>query len=1126
MDQRKFDVLLRRAVWVPVIALAVFSALLLWEIQSLRTALGKLDHTDQVIGADRELIKLTIDMESGVRGYLNTGKDELLQSYNETAPTIASKFAALNQLVSDNPAQQAQLAVTQSSSDRWRLLAERAVELHRTGKENGEYEPSTDADNLQLKQVMDSILAQHEAFTATELRLRAISAQRARGVSKLTIITCTLLALVGGAGLALFIRRQMRFLASDFNASLQIAETYAESLRENAQLLDLAYDTIAVRGLDGTIRFWNHGAEQMYGYSKQQATGQSSQELLHTVFPEPLADIEEKLQRDGRWEGELMRTTQDGTHVMVSSRWALQREKNGQACGVLEISSDITEHKQREEDLRERELQLRTVAEQTDIGLMVLSEERRYLYSNPAHSKALGLSSEELVGKRMADVMGDSYNQISSRLDAAFAGKQVDFEFRVPAWPGLLDGNRDRIFAITYKPLKRPGEGIRVIAVLVDITERKHAETALRISQERFTAIVSMAMDAVITLDANQRIVQFNPAAEEIFCCPAKEAIGQSISRFIPAQGRGDPRGPVQGFRSGETDGGSPLLLEMFDDLRTNYGVRTSGEKFPLEATISQMMVAGERLCTVILRDISKRKQAEEELREKEERFRSMFEYAAVGFARVGMDGAYLQINPALCEMLGYSEAELLRLTPESITHPDDRARESAMLKGLLSGERDFFEIEKRYVHRDGTTLWASVTSSFVKDIARRPLYRISVVQNITQRKRTEAELQQAQKMEAIGQLAGGVAHDFNNLLGVILGYSELALAGLTEKDPSFARFQAIQKSAKLGAALTKQLLAFSRKQAIAMQVVDLNEIVVGVEPMLRRLLKEDIEIVVHCGQEACPVKADPSQLKQILINLAVNAGDAMARGGSLTIDVRTVELAEEVREYASMKTGACVLLTVSDTGSGMDAETLAHIFEPFFTTKPVGEGTGLGLSTVYGIVKHAGGAVLASSRPGAGSMFRVYLPRSSDDVAKPAVFERDPKRLTGTETLLLVDDSAPLRKMTREILSRKGYSVMEAADGIQAWELSKSYDGKIHLLITDIVMPRMGGTQLAEHIMQERPDIAVIFLSGYAADKYPLPDHAPGRIATLEKPCSIDAFLRAVRGKLDEIKALQPTLG
>ena len=1123
MDKRKFDGLLRVAVGFPVIALALCAALLLWEIQSLRTSLAWLDHRDQVISADRELIKLTIDMETGVRGYQNTGRTEFLQPYNDAAPVIDSKFAALTQLVSDNRPQQAKLAAIQSSFDRWRLLAERAVELHRTEKENSEFQQSSEADSLELKHLMDSIRAQYDVFNATEIDLRAISAHRARGMSRLSTITCILLALVGGCAFALFIRRQIQFLGRDFRSSLDIAEAHAEAFREQAELLDLAYDTIVVRALDGTIRFWNHGAEQMYGYSKQQATGKTSQDLLHTVFPEPLHEIEEKLLRDGRWEGELIRTVQDGKRVIASTRWVSQRDKNGLACGVMEIGSDITERRRSEEGLQVRELLLQTVAEHTEIGLAVLGEGRRYLYCNPAHAETMGLTSAEIVGRRVSDVMGDSYNQVIPRLDAAFAGEQVDFELTVPAHPGVGNRKSNRLYAFTYKLLKSPGDETRVIVVAVDITERKRTEEALRISQERYSAIVSMAMDGVISFGPNRHIVFFNAAAEKIFGCPAAEAIGQSLDKFIPPQIRKEHSDKGAGSEHNGTNGRSMLSTEMFSGLRTNYGIRSDGTKFPLEATISQINMAAERLYTVILRDITQRKEVEEELREKEERFRSMYEHAAVGFAQVGVDGVYLMVNRALCEMLGYSQPELLNRTSESVSHPEDRERESVLLESLLSGESDFYEIEKRYVHHSGATVWVSVTSSIVRNNHQRAVYRIAVVQDITRRKQAEDQLHQAQKMEAIGRLAGGVAHDFNNLLTVILGYSQLALAELPVSDPNHARFQAIESSGETAAALTKQLLAFSRKQVMTKQIVDLKEIVIGMEPILRRLLPSDIEILIHTTEEVCSVEADPSQLKQILINLVVNAGDAMRHGGNLTIDVGTTTVTDELQQDASLKPGQFNLLTVSDTGSGMDAETVAHIFEPFFTTKPVGAGTGLGLATIYGIAHQCGGTVLVSSSPGGGSTFRVYLPRSSKDVLEKSTTDRGIHRLAGTETILLVDDSAPLRNMMLGVLSQKGYSVLDAADGVTALEISRNYAGTIDLLITDIVMPRMGGVKLAEHIVQERPDIGLIFVTGYATDKYVIPQQRAGRTTTLEKPYGTDALLRIVRGMLDEMKSLQP---
>jgi len=1117
MKQRKFDTILRRSLEIPILALSILVLLLLWEIHSIDVSLGRLNHSDQVIGADRELINSNLNMESGVREYLSTGREESLEPYTKAAGGIDAEFSVLNQLVQNQPAQSVQLATILSSFDKWRLLAERLIELRRTGRENGDYEPGAAADALQLVQLMNSIHGQHEAFTLAEARLRAGNAQRALGMSRLTAVTCGLLVIVGGSLMALFTRRQMQILRSDFQASLEVAEQHAESLREKAQLLDLAYDTIFVQTLEGTIRFWNHGAEEMYGYSKQQAIGQDSRTLLRTVFPEPLADIEEKLRRNGSWEGELRRTIQQGTTVTVASRWVTQRDKDGNICGVMEINSDITARKKREEESVEREFLLHLVAEVTDISLAVLSSERSYLYSNPAHSRARGLNPEAILGKQITQVMGSSYEQMSAQLEKAFAGEQVDFEMQIPKYRGTSGQATPAFYAATFKPLIRSGGATRVVAAFIDITHRKRAEEELRISNERFAGIVSMAMDAVITLDASQRIILFNPAAERAFGCSAEAAIGRALNCFIPPQIAEYRPAVKRVFGKPGTQGGTTYSHQMFRDLQTNFGRRADGTKFPLEATISQVTLAGERCYTVILRDIAQRKQAEEDLREKEERFHSMYEHAAVGFAQVALNDAFLMVNPALCSMLGYSETELLAKTPNYFTHIDDRAKEEALLESMLAGKRDFYEIEKRYVHRSGAMVWVNLSASLVRDALNEPLYRVSVVQDITGRKRAEDQLQQTQKMEAIGRLAGGVAHDFNNLLTIILGNSEVVLGGLSGSDPNRAQIQEIQSAGQTAADLTRRLLAFSRKQVIAKQIVDIKEVLSGMKSMLHRLLPEHIDMTVSCSLGSCTVEAQLTQIEQIVLNLVINARDAMPMGGALRIDLRNEEPTDAVHHDMPSEPGAWMMLTVSDSGTGMDAETIEHIFEPFFTTKPVGEGTGLGLTTIYAIVKQCGGAILVSSQPGLGSIFKISLPRSSEPVmAKRSVnFATDVS--AGSETILLVDDSGPLRKLMHSSLTQKGYSVLEAADGVEALQISKNCDGPIDLLITDIVMPRMGGTELAEKIMQDRPDTAVVFTTGYADDMYDIPLRGSERITTIQKPFRIDMLLRTVRAVLSE---------
>ena len=333
------------------------------------------------------------------------------------------------------------------------------------------------------------------------------------------------------------------------------------------------------------------------------------------------------------------------------------------------------------------------------------------------------------------------------------------------------------------------------------------------------------------------------------------------------------------------------------------------------------------------------------------------------------------------------------------------------------------------------------------------------------------------------------------------------------------AQVEQIEHSANAGALLTKQLLAFSRKQAPTLQVIDLCKAVADLEPMLRRLLRADIELVVRCSDQVCPVQADPSQIQQLVLNLVANARDAMAKGGSLTVEVRSVELDEAyVEKHAGVSPGRYEMLAVSDSGTGMDAETAARIFEPFFTTKSTGKGTGLGLATVYGIAKQSGGDVWVYSEPGVGSIFKVYLPTTSAaiDVREPV---QSPQNLNGTETILLVEDSAGLRELTRALLSRQGYAVLDAADGIEALEVSKKYVGTIHLLITDIMMPRMRGTELVEHIAPGRPDIPVVFLSGYTEEVMSHLQNAE-RMRILEKPYTSDTLLRTVRQVLDDVQS------
>ena len=458
------------------------------------------------------------------------------------------------------------------------------------------------------------------------------------------------------------------------------------------------------------------------------------------------------------------------------------------------------------------------------------------------------------------------------------------------------------------------------------------------------------------------------------------------------------------------------------------------------------------------------------QLRDSEERFRAMFDSAAIGTGVLDLDGRIVTSNRALEQMLGYGKHDLALLSAAELTHPDDRGRELELFGELAAGKREEYRLEKRVLAKSGEVVWAHHTVSLVRDAFTQPKFAIAMLEDITPRKqaeeervRLETQLRQSQKMEAVGQLAGGVAHDFNNLLTAIRGYSEFALNRVGDGNPGLQKdIEEIAKSADRASSLTRQLLAFSRKQLLQPRILQLNDVVSEVDKMLRRLIGEDIEVVTVFGRTLGRVKADPGQIEQVLVNLVVNARDAMPDGGKLTIETSNVDVdADFAARHEGLAPGRYVTLAVHDTGHGMDAATKSRLFEPFFTTKEQGKGTGLGLATVYGIVKQSGGYVIVESEAGRGATFRIFLHRleAGVDEAEPLVLVGG-ERPNGSETVLLVEDEDVVRNLVREILEGYGYTVLEAQNGAEALDLGRKSAHPIHLLVTDVVMPKMSGRQ------------------------------------------------------------------
>jgi two-component system cell cycle sensor histidine kinase/response regulator CckA len=477
----------------------------------------------------------------------------------------------------------------------------------------------------------------------------------------------------------------------------------------------------------------------------------------------------------------------------------------------------------------------------------------------------------------------------------------------------------------------------------------------------------------------------------------------------------------------------------------------------------------------------------------------------------------FLAVNEAAVQHYGYSGSEFLGMTLEAIRSPEDAERLGTHKSKLLAG---LVEVgEWRHRTKDGTIIDVDIARHTLT-FAGRPA-ALEIARDITQRKSLEAQLLQAQKMEAVGRLAGGVAHDFNNLLTVILGSAELLLDSLGRNHPEREEAEEIRKAALRAADLTRQLLAFSRQQILAPQVLDLNEVVANMDKMLRRVIREDIDLRTVPSRDLRAVRADRGQLEQVVMNLAANARDAMPTGGKLTIETANVELDEAyARAHATAKPGSYVMLAVSDTGVGMDAETRARLFEPFFTTKPKGKGTGLGLATVYGIVKQSGGYIWVYSEPGRGTTFKIYLPRVEDAAVPSGSTPAAPPSLRGSETILLVEDQEEVRRLTHRVLEARGYTLLVAASGIEALRVAEAHPGPIHLLVTDVIMPAMSGREVGLLLAPARPETKVLYVSGYADES--IVHHGvlePG-IAFLQKPFTAEALARKVREVLDTPRA------
>jgi PAS domain S-box-containing protein len=635
-----------------------------------------------------------------------------------------------------------------------------------------------------------------------------------------------------------------------------------------------------------------------------------------------------------------------------------------------------------------------------------------------------------------------------------------------------------------------------VANVMAEAIDRKHAEDKLRQSEARFRRIVESNMLGIVFGDLSGETTGGNDAFLKMVGYTQEDlAAGRIIwTQMTPAQYR----------KLDEKALGELAASGVCETYEKEY-VRKDGSRVPILLGLAMLEGETQRAVGFIL-DISDRKRAEESLGQSESKFRALFENALDAVLIANDHGVYEDANPAACDLFGVSYNEVIGRTINDFTEEDYKGEASHTWEQFLKDGtmQRVFSLQRP----DGEVVEVDfyATANFL------PGRHFSVMRDITEHRKLEEQLRQSQKLESVGMLAGGIAHDFNNLLTVITGYSELTLGHLNKADPLSRNIEEIKKAAERAASLTRQLLAFSRKQVLQPKVLVLNSVIVNIEKMLGRLVGEDMELRTSPGVGLGQVKADPGQIEQVILNLVVNARDAMPKGGKITLETANIYLDEAYAfRHVAVESGWYAMLAVTDTGHGIDAETQKHIFEPFFTTKEQSKGTGLGLSTVYGIVKQSGGNIWVYSEVGVGTTFKIYLPLVEEQVTELESETARPRNAAGTETILLAEDEEMVRNLARESLKRHGYTVLEAANGREALLICQQYDGPIHLLLTDVVMPRMSGKELAEQLVRLRPDTRVLYMSGYTDQSIVHHGILDDEVSFIGKPFTPDALVLKV---------------
>jgi two-component system, cell cycle sensor histidine kinase and response regulator CckA len=890
-----------------------------------------------------------------------------------------------------------------------------------------------------------------------------------------------------------------------------------ESLRFKEQLLRRSYEAAGL-GIweyekeSGRV-IWSGEIEALFGIPAGSFTGTYAA-YLELIHPDDVAHVahsfQEAMETAGEFRIEHRTRPRNGVIRWLAARGDVVRNEQGQSLGMTGIVMDVTSKRQAIESLRKSEERYRTMINTMTEGVVIHDAEGKITDCNSSAEQLLGLSKEQIVGKKSTDPQWQTVKESGEVFPPQEHPSALAIQHAAPQHNVImgikLSNHIIRWISINAQPLFVENEEITgAIVTFHDATTRRQFERQMRDSEKRWRSLAENIPDYVFMVDRTGCVLFINHV---LFGFTLDEVLGAHISKLMP-----------WGFSLTLTEG----IEEIFRGAEKHECqiMLASGKERALrwyECHLSPVK-QGDRIIAVIIRasdNTEKRFAEEESLRHERERnqlldrWQRLIDSMPIGCIVWDLEGNILSANPSAERIFGYSAQQLLERKIDIITN--QRAEDMIKRHSAMSAN-DLIEVivSHNQKQQSVTCEWHSTP---VLDAAGNIQSIISMMMDIGERAALEEQLRQAQKMDAIGKLAGGIAHDFNNILTAIMGYAELLTTRLPSSDPNSNYVQQIKKASQRAAALTYQLLAFSRKQVLQMKQIALQTVIGDLESLLRRLIGEHIDLVFQLDRTTPDVVMDASQLEQIIMNLTVNARDAMPTGGTITISLSPITIdANSGALYTEVPAGDYAHLSVQDTGCGIPTEIRQHIFEPFFTTKPDGKGTGLGLSVVFGVVRQSNGFILVESDVGKGSNFIILLPLHKKE--RTFFAERDSTAqlaIRGNETILLVEDDDTVRAFTIDTLKGSGYTVLSAPNGQRAIEMSASYPEKIDLLLTDVVMPHMGGREVADNILKQRPDIKVLFVSGYTDDMVLAHGVAEGTKAFLEKPFTAPKLLGRIR--------------